>query len=255
MTRSAALVIAVLAQATAFVAPPAAAPALTPRQGLLEPYGSQKSASNHDRAARLLALARRRFSTNRPVSRHRTEEIGWLAARPPARRLPGSTRDARITHTQPTHNHAGGVDPFKEIGSTLEVVEETQLLTKLAKTGLLSKAERAGVKLADLEPLLLFAEENGLVGLLGDLNDDLLPLLPLLVRLAPLGLPVLSLALGLGPLNFLLAIASFGGAFVVTGLPDDSVTDVALQTLIAVPLATLFPVLFGGLGLVSSKLA
>ena len=41
----------------------------------------------------------------------------------------------------------------------------------------------------------------------------------------------------------------------VTGLPDDSVTDVALQTLIAVPLATLFPVLFGGLGLVSSKLA
>ena len=63
------------------------------------------------------------------------------------------------------------------------------------------------------------------------------------------------LALGLGPLNFLLAIASFGGAFVVTGLPDDSVTDVALQTLIAVPLATLFPVLFGGLGLVSSKLA
>ena len=115
----------------------------------------------------------------------------------------------------------------------MEVVEETQLLTKLAKTGLLSKAERAGVKLADLEPLLLFAEENGLVGLLGDLNDDLLPLLPLLVRLAPLGLPVLSLALGLGPLNFLLAIASFGGAFVVTGLPDDSVTDVALQTLIA----------------------
>ena len=162
-------------------------------------------------------------------------------------------RPARTTISQ-KHN-AGGVDPFKEIGSTLEVVEETQLLTKLAKTGLLSKAERAGVKLADLEPLLLFAEENGLVGLLGDLNDDLLPLLPLLVRLAPLGLPVLSLALGLGPLNFLLAIASFGGAFVVTGLPDDSVTDVALQTLIAVPLATLFPVLFGGLGLVSSKLA
>ena len=115
-------------------------------------------------------------------------------------------------HKQLTKPHAGGVDPFKEIGSTLEVVEETQLLTKLAKTGLLSKAERAGVKLADLEPLLLFAEENGLVGLLGDLNDDLLPLLPLLVRLAPLGLPVLSLALGLGPLNFLLAIASFGAA-------------------------------------------
>ena len=168
---------------------------------------------------------------------------------------PSTRHSSKSPHKQLTKPHAGGVDPFKEIGSTLEVVEETQLLTKLAKTGLLSKAERAGVKLADLEPLLLFAEENGLVGLLGDLNDELLPLLPLLVRLAPLGLPVVSLALGLGPLNFLLAIASFGGAFVVTGLPDDSVTDVALQTLIAVPLATLFPVLFGGLGLVSSKLA
>ena len=190
MVRAVALVAVVLSQAAAFVAPPTASPAvaLTPRQGLLEPYGS-------------------------------------------------------------------GVDPFKEIGNTLEIVEETQLLTKLAKTGLLSKAERAGVKLADLEPILLFAEENGLVGVLGDLNDEILPLLPLLVRLAPLGLPVVSLALGLGPLNFVLALASLGGAFVVTGLPDDSVADVAIQTLLAVPLATLFPVLFGGLGVVSSKLA
>ena len=81
MTRSAALVAIVLAQATAFVAPPAAAPALTPRQGLLEPYGSQKSASKHDRTARLLALARRRF---RPIGRYPRRRIacakGWLAA-------------------------------------------------------------------------------------------------------------------------------------------------------------------------------
>ena len=40
MVRAAALVAVVLSQATAFVAPPAATPALTPRQGLLEPYGS-----------------------------------------------------------------------------------------------------------------------------------------------------------------------------------------------------------------------
>ena len=208
--------------------------------------------------ARAARIARRRIFDQsglfRPIGlharigRHRLRVDGVGVA------LPRRHRRHTHTHNSQTTN-AGGVDPFKEIGSTLEVVEETQLLTKLAKTGLLSKAERAGVKLADLEPLLLFAEENGLVGLLGDLNDELLPLLPLLVRLAPLGLPVVSLALGLGPLNFLLAIASFGGAFVVTGLPDDSVTDVALQTLIAVPLATLFPVLFGGLGLVSSKLA
>ena len=40
MVRAAALCAIVLAQATAFVAPPAATPALTPRHGLLEPYGS-----------------------------------------------------------------------------------------------------------------------------------------------------------------------------------------------------------------------
>jgi len=146
------------------------------------------------------------------------------------------------------------VDPFKEIENTLDAVSETKLLTKLADTGLLSKAQRAGLRFSDLEPLLLFAEENGLLGLLGDLNDELLPLLPLLVRLAPPALPVVSLALGLGPLNFLLAAASLGGAVVVTGMPDNSVQDVAVQTALAVPLATLFPVLFGGLGLVGTKL-
>jgi hypothetical protein len=146
------------------------------------------------------------------------------------------------------------VDPFKEIENTLDAVSETKLLTKLADTGLLSKAQRAGLRFSDLEPLLLFAEENGLLGLLGDLNDELLPLFPLLVRLAPPALPVVSLALGLGPLNFLLAAASLGGAVFVTGLPDNSVQDVAVQTALAVPLATLFPVLFGGLGLVGTKL-
>ena len=37
--------------------------------------------------------------------------------------------------------------------------------------------------------------------------------------------------------------------------PDDSVTDVALQTFLAVPLATLFPVLFGALGVASGAVA
>ena len=81
MTRSAALVIAVLAQATAFVAPPAAAPALTARQGLLEPYGSRKSASKHDRAARLFAFRSSALSTNPLISRRRIAcAKGWLAA-------------------------------------------------------------------------------------------------------------------------------------------------------------------------------
>ena len=177
--------------------------ALTPRQGLLEPYGSRNSVvTKQDRGrargcphrSQRIGFCLRAFSTNRPVSP--TSDggaVGWPTPARPHKRAtrrwrraaPWPTRARETpsrTHTHTTHNnHAGGVDPFKEIGSTLEVVEETQLLTKLAKTGLFSKAERAGVKLADLEPLLLFAEENGLVGLLGDLNDELLPLLPLLV--------------------------------------------------------------------------
>eukprot|EP00629_Pelagomonadales_sp_RCC1024_P012745 CAMPEP_0119272930 /NCGR_PEP_ID=MMETSP1329-20130426/9189_1 /TAXON_ID=114041 /ORGANISM="Genus nov. species nov., Strain RCC1024" /LENGTH=189 /DNA_ID=CAMNT_0007273049 /DNA_START=17 /DNA_END=583 /DNA_ORIENTATION=+ len=152
--------------------------------------------------------------------------------------------------------YGSGVDPFKEISTTLEIVNDSKLLTKVAKTGLLSKLDKAGYTFADAEPLLVFAEENGLVGLLGDINDDILPLLPTLVSLAPLALPLLSLALAVPSVACFAAVpVSLAGAFFVTSLPDDSVTDVALQTFLAIPLATLFPVLFGGLGVVSGSLA
>lgn len=56
------------------------------------------------------------------------------------------------------------------------------------------------------------AEENGLVGALGELNDDLLPLLPGLVSLAPLALPLLGAAVTVPPAFFFgLSIASIGG--------------------------------------------
>ena len=91
---------------------------------------------------------------------------------------------------------------------------------------------------------------------LGDINDEVLPLLPVLLPLAPLALPLASVALSLPSVAcFALAAASFGGAFVVTSFPDDSVTSVALQTFLAVPLATLFPVIFGGLGVATGALS
>ena len=38
--------------------------------------------------------------------------------------------------------YGSGVDPFKEIQTTLEIVDESKLLTKVAKTGLLSKLDK-----------------------------------------------------------------------------------------------------------------
>jgi hypothetical protein len=112
------------------------------------------------------------------------------------------------------------------------------------------------VKLADVEPLLVFAEQQGLLGTLGDLNDELLPILPTLIALAGPATPLLGVLINVpSPAYFALALASLGGAVVVTGQPDDSVASVALQTFLAVPLGTLFPVLFGGLGVATSKLA
>ncbi|KAJ8608522.1 hypothetical protein CTAYLR_005739 [Chrysophaeum taylorii] len=163
----------------------------------------------------------------------------------------GTMRTARV----PTKMMASSVDPYSTLSTTLSLVEEKQLLSKVAKLGLLTKLERAGLKLKDIEPLLVWAEENGLVGAIGELNDDLLPLLPGLVSVAPLALPLLGAAVTVPAVAFFgLAVASFGGAYAVTSIPDDSVQSVALQTFLAIPLATLFPVLFGGLGVVSSKL-
>mmetsp|Transcript_3963 Transcript_3963/g.12180 ORF Transcript_3963/g.12180 Transcript_3963/m.12180 type:complete len:184 (-) Transcript_3963:290-841(-) len=146
-------------------------------------------------------------------------------------------------------------DPYASISTTLSLVEEKQLLSKVAKLGVLTKLERAGLRLRDVEPLLVWAEDNGLVGAIGELNDDLLPLLPGLVSVAPLALPLLGAAVTVPAVAFFgLSAASLGGAYAVTSIPDDSIQSVALQTFLAIPLATLFPVLFAGLGVVSGKL-
>jgi len=150
---------------------------------------------------------------------------------------------------------AAKANPYETIAETLTLVEEKGLLSKVAELGLLTKLEKAGLTLRDIEPVLVWAEDNGLVGAAGELQDDVLPLLPTLVSAAPLALPLVGAAVSIPALAFFaLAAGSVGGAVVVTGLPDDSVTSVALQTFVAIPLATLFPALFLGLGLVSAKI-
>lgn len=155
----------------------------------------------------------------------------------------------------PTSVRLNALDPYSSLAATLELVEEKKLLSKVAKLGILTKLEKAGLRLRDAEPLLVWAEENGVVGALGEINDDLLPLLPTVVGLAPLALPLLGAAIALPAAAFyVLSVASVGGAYFVTTFPDDSVSSVALQTFLAIPLATAFPVLFAGLGVASSKL-
>lgn len=117
----------------------------------------------------------------------------------------------------------------------LSDVEQKQLLSKVASSGLLSKAQAAGISLSSLEPFLYLASENPEILVLVEASGpELLPLLPKIVDLAPAALPLLASAVSVPP--GVLSVAGVGilgaaGAAVVA-IPDDSVTSVALQTLI-----------------------
>jgi len=125
----------------------------------------------------------------------------------------------------------------------LTKVERERILSKVAASGLLSKAQAAGLSLSKLEPLLAFAADNPDVLVLVEASGpELLPLLPTVVDLAPAALPVLAAAVAVPPPVVagagIGALAAAGAA--LAAIPDDSVFNVALQTLIvglAVPVA------------------
>jgi hypothetical protein len=76
--------------------------------------------------------------------------------------------------------------------------------------GLLSKLEANGLDLETVEKLLPIAEELGLLSLVGSNQQLLINLVaPLLVEGAPILLPVLSGAIGVGPPAFFLGAAGF----------------------------------------------
>lgn len=120
------------------------------------------------------------------------------------------------------------------VKNLLSKVEEQRLLSKVAASGLLSKAQKAGISLTKLEPLLALAVENPDILILVEASGpDLLPLLPTIVDLAPGALPLLAAAVGTPPVLLQGAGVAVlaAAAFAVTAIPDDSVTNVALQTL------------------------
>lgn len=135
-----------------------------------------------------------------------------------------------LSKTDPTGNNLA----VKEF---LESAESSGLLTKVAKSGLLSKTAAAGITLSKLEPLIILAAQKGILDevliLAEAAGPDVLPLLPTVVDLAPSALPLLALGLDIPPTAlYIAAAASAGAAFgIVTVVPDDTVIEVAIQTL------------------------
>ncbi len=134
------------------------------------------------------------------------------------------------------------------IKSFLESAENTGLLTKVARAGLLSKAAASGITLTKLEPLIIAAADKGILDEVLVLTEaagpDILPLLPTVVDLAPQALPLLALGLDLSPTVLQgAALASAAAAFaIVSVVPDDTVVQVAGQTLAAATLGLAVPV-------------
>ena len=113
-------------------------------------------------------------------------------------------------------------------------------MTKLAQSGLLSKAKQAGISLSTLEPFLDLASQNpSLLVLVEAAGPDILPLLPKIIEIAPDALPLLALGLDLKPGTLqTLGIAALGAAGAgVYFIPDDTLLEVAGQTLLASTLA------------------
>jgi len=122
-------------------------------------------------------------------------------------------------------------------------LSNNKILTRTAQLGLLSRLEKSGFTLTTAIPLLKKADELDVLGYLEGSSDKLLPLIATAIDLAPAALPLVGATLKVGAPGLLLgAVASAGAAAVVLGLiPDDSVTNVALQTALAVPLGAIVP--------------
>lgn len=121
------------------------------------------------------------------------------------------------------------------VKSLLSKVETSGLLSQVARAGLLSKAQESGVSLTKLEPLLKLAASNkDVMILLEAAAPEALPILPKVVDLAPAALPLLGQAIQI-PSSALTtaAVASLGVAGAgLYFIPDDTVVNVAAQTLL-----------------------
>mmetsp|Transcript_35274 Transcript_35274/g.105369 ORF Transcript_35274/g.105369 Transcript_35274/m.105369 type:complete len:163 (-) Transcript_35274:397-885(-) len=131
------------------------------------------------------------------------------------------------------------------IKNLLTGIESSGLLTQVAQAGLLSKAQKAGISLTKLEPLLALAAENKDVLILVEAaSPELLPLLPKIVELAPPALPLLGTLIQVSPgtLQAAAGASLAAAAATVVLVPDDTVLEIAAQTLAVAVLGGAIPV-------------
>ena len=137
-----------------------------------------------------------------------------------------------------------------DFDKAVNTLSRNKVLTKTAQLGLLSRLDKAGFKLSTAKPLLKKDEELDVLGVLEASSDKVLPLLATVIDLAPGLLPLAGPVLNTPPfVLFATGFASLAAAFaVITVIPDNTVSDVALQTALVIPLATLIPAvtLIGG---------
>jgi Protein of unknown function (DUF1118) len=157
-----------------------------------------------------------------------------------------ATATAHFAATRAADTYSEEVDDIGNniaVKNLLEKVQNQRLLSQVAESGLLSKAQAAGITLSKLEPLLKLAAANPEILILVEASGpELLPLLPTIVDLAPAALPILASAVSVPPPIIgavgLAALAAAGAAVAV--IPDDSVVNIAVQTLavgLALPVA------------------
>jgi len=141
------------------------------------------------------------------------------------------------------------------IKDLLTTLQNKSILKKVAKSGLLSKAKKAGISLSSLEPVLELAAENPDILVLAEAaGPDILPLLPTIAELTPAVLPILSSAISVPPavIGTVGVLSAASAAGVVVTVPDDTVLQVAAQTLAVGVLGLGVPALsFGGAAVLS----
>ena len=130
-----------------------------------------------------------------------------------------------------------------DLNKAVNTLSRNKVLTKTAELGLLTKLEKAGFTLTTAKPLLKLADEVDALGYLEASADNVLPLAATAIELAPGLIPLAGTAIKAGPAPLGLgAIASAAAAAaVVYTVPDDSVTDIAIQTAAVIPLGLVIP--------------